>query len=148
MTPQNIIDIVCQTLELDKQILTGTRFTRNGAQNSKEVTPQTREYCEGRYICARLIRKHFEINYSKPSYLFKKQLCEFTYREIGEFLGLLLKDGSGDNAAAIYCERICLDLLNVKDKKFTIKYVNCEVKLISESVAEIPDNNFIKSDKK
>ena len=131
MTPEIIIKTVCEVLKLDKSIMI------DRASNINEPTPQSRDYCEGRYISTRLIRKHFEIK-NKPTILYKKSICSVSYEEIGTKLGFL----SGAKVSAFCCDRTCGNLLDTKDKSFTKKYVDCEVAVLKIAASEIPDSNF------
>lgn len=58
-------------------------------------------------------------------------------------LGQKLKTGLGDNAASIYSETSCKELLSSKNKEFTQKYTDVEMAILKVKGAEIPDDNFI-----
>lgn len=104
MNPEEIINLVCKTLELDKDILLSKK---KGGKNP-------RKYIDARMIICYLIRFHNKKDYS--------------YRHIAEMFNRTLSGGKGDHVCAMYWEWVCKDLL-ITDLKFKEKFDKVELKI-------------------
>lgn len=95
---------MCKVLDLEKDDVL--------RKNKKKRLP---ELCDARHIIIYLIRHYNGKDYS--------------YRSIAKSMGLILKSGKGDHAAAMYSELTARLLLRDGDKAFTAKFekVKCEI---------------------
>ncbi len=109
-SPDAIIQTVCQVLELDLD-----KFVSDGEHCQGRRGKRVLNYCDGRFIAAYLIRKHFG--------------KEFTYAEIALKIGKVKKSGLGDHSLAMHYENICRDYIKgniADDGKFMTRFNQVE----------------------
>lgn len=119
-TPAEIINHVCKSLELNKNMLIGNKreiCECCGYAIKKQVYSNTK-YTDARQIIIYMIRFYNPFKESKNKH-------EYSYAEIAKALGRTLRNGKGDHAFAMYSESKCRDFLESKNKAFIEKFKKC-----------------------
>ena len=133
MTDKAIIELVCKVLDLDLDIMLSKEAPVPSGATLKEKhrylykeTRQKQTYCEGRFIAANFIIE-------KNGSTLESIAFQFNYK---------LKSGKGDHSAALYWNEQCENLLRLKYKSFTEKFIKVKTEFINQSVNDIKDPNF------
>lgn len=98
MKIDEIINVACEALELNKDVLVCSNYGKTGC-------PQKQKYSECRMIITFILRSN------------KQQT---PHRDISKAFNRLLKNGNGDHAISIYYFRTANNLIQT-DKKFKSK---------------------------